>query len=194
MNRYALLDRTGKTRLTCLATSGPHSLRRFVRMRGGKDLPQGWIVVWRGQAKAQPAETVTAPTMGELRARIKGLDAQAEKLLMEAREALAEAKRKQDHTDALLVKTLDERDEARHDAARLQERAEAAECDARACARERDEALREARAHASTVDNLQARLADVAAILRCIELAKASPVEEWDHVTLLADVVRRGEP
>ena len=69
MKRYALIDKTGKTRLTCLATSGPHALRRFVRMRGGKDLPQGWIVVWRGQAKAQPAETVTAPTMGELRAR-----------------------------------------------------------------------------------------------------------------------------
>lgn len=51
------------------------------------------------------------------------------------------------------------------------------------------ERLDDARAQ---VKQLEARLEDARAIARVIELAKASPVEEWDHGTLLMDVLGRG--
>ena len=195
MKRYALIDKTGKTRGTCQAKNAKEAV--FAIRGPGKTLPEGWHIVVRGPGTAParlspaafkvgdsirilaphwavkegvcPAGTVANlvvqtddnPVMFLLDIQYKSsktpvqftpgdyttnevehlpaadsapkpcpLDPQAEKLLEEAREALAEAKRKQDHTDALLVKALDERDTA----------------------------TREARALNATVDNLTANL------------------------------------
>ena len=127
LNRYALLDKTGKTRLTCLATSGVHAGRRFRRMRGGKPVPEGWLIVWRGKAEAGH-ETAPRPTTVSPRG--------VEDLMAEARQLI-------------------------HD-------------------------------QGETIARLKAQLEDARAIARVIELAKASTVEEWDHGTLLRDVLERG--
>lgn len=95
-------------------------------MRGGKPVPEGWLIVWRGKAEAGH-ETAPRPTTVSP----KGV----EDLMAEARQLI-------------------------HDQG---------ECIAR----------------------LKAQLEDARAIARVIELAKASTVEEWDHGTLLRDVLER---
>lgn len=179
MKRYALLDKSGKTRGTCEAKNAEEAVFAIRGPGKKKPLPEGWNIVVRGPgtppARLSPAafkvgdsirilaphwavkegvcpagtvaklitQTDENPVMFLLDITYKSskapvqftpgdyttnevehlpaansapkpcpLDPQAEKLLLEAREALAEANRKQDHTDALLVKALDERDGA----------------------------------------------------------------------------------
>ena len=155
LNRYALLDKTGKTRLTCLATSGVHAGRMFRRMRGGKPVPEGWLIVWRGKAEAGH-ETAPRPTTVSPKG-VEDLMGEARQLIHDQGECIARLK-----ADA------------------------AGYAAAMSTLRERlDDARRQ-------VNQLEARLDDARAIARVIELAKASTVEEWDHSTLLRDVLERG--
>ena len=157
LNSYALKDKAGKTRLTCLAISIPHAGRKFIRMRGGRAMPDGWVIVWRGHVEAGPTPTI-APSG------VEALMAEARQLIHDQGETIA---RLTAERNALLA------DAAGHAAAMstLRERLE----DAR-----------------RQVKQLEARLEAARAIARVIELAKASTVEEWDHGTLLRDVLERG--
>jgi hypothetical protein len=155
LNRYALLDKAGKTRLTCLATSGVHAGRRFRRMRGGKPVPEGWLIVWRGKAEAGHE---TAPRAAALSAKgVESLMTEARQLIHDQGEEILRLKGEAAVTEAHLAWVSERLDDAR-----------------------------------AQVKQLEACLEDARAIARVIELAKASPVEEWDHSTLLRDVLERG--
>ena len=166
LNRYALLDKTGKTRLTCLATSGVHAGRRFRRMRGGKPVPEGWLIVWRGKAEAGH-ETAPRPTTVSPKG-VEVLMAEARQLIHDQGETIARLKAQLNELVNYHVA------ESSRDATKMYNLWERL-----------GDAERQA-------NQLQARLDDVRAIARVIELAKASTVEEWDHGTLLRDVLERG--
>lgn len=63
-HRYALVDKTGKTRATCLG-NGPKDRKgaaaAFKYLRGGRPIPKGWKVVDRGPVEPPKAVPTPAP-------------------------------------------------------------------------------------------------------------------------------------
>lgn len=57
MTRYALLDKSGKTRLTAEADDTRTARMRFKIARDGKPLPEGWTIVKRAVKPAKPKRT-----------------------------------------------------------------------------------------------------------------------------------------
>jgi len=100
---YALLDKAGKSRGTCTATSVTQARQVLLRARRGAKFPPGYYIVRRGPA---PVPEVCAPP----RDKVKDLLTEAHASLKAANTENQELRRKLDVTDEILVKTLDGRD------------------------------------------------------------------------------------
>ena len=61
--RWALIDRKGKTRMTCEAADDEAAVLEFLKRRDGLGIPRFWQVVTRGpvKAKAKPKPIEPAP-------------------------------------------------------------------------------------------------------------------------------------
>lgn len=61
--RYALVDKTGKTRMTCLGEGRRDhrgAAKAFVLQRKGRPIPEGWRVVIRGPVTTKPTTQTSA--------------------------------------------------------------------------------------------------------------------------------------